>query len=143
MDGQLPAQCRGAADEVLVTAAKAGADLRDLGGLAAVGDLRPFLPEQALQDEDQVFEDRSVRLETTFDGAGVLYGDLTPECAAVVGAVLDALSAPRARRTPARTRAAVPRRAAGGDATAGNLHRDSDHIEPRLRHQPNLTLKSI
>ena len=33
-------------------------------------------------------------LETTFQGAGVLNGDLTPECAAVVGAVLDALSAP-------------------------------------------------
>jgi hypothetical protein len=35
-----------------------------------------------------------VRLETTFQGAGVLNGDLTPECAAVVGKVLDALSAP-------------------------------------------------
>jgi Domain of unknown function (DUF222) len=35
-----------------------------------------------------------VRLETTFQGAGVLHGDLTPECAAIVGAVLDALSAP-------------------------------------------------
>ena len=45
-------------------------------------------------DQDEAFEDRSVRLETTFEGAGVLGGDLTPECAAVVGAVLDALSAP-------------------------------------------------
>ena len=35
-----------------------------------------------------------MRLETTFQGAGVLNGDLTPECAAVVGEVLDALSAP-------------------------------------------------
>jgi hypothetical protein len=35
-----------------------------------------------------------VRLETTFQGAGVLHGDLTPECAAIVGVVLDALSAP-------------------------------------------------
>ena len=35
-----------------------------------------------------------MRLETTFEGAGVLTGDLTPKCAAVVGAVLDALSAP-------------------------------------------------
>ena len=35
-----------------------------------------------------------VRLQTTFEGAGVLHGDLTPECAAVVTAVLDALSAP-------------------------------------------------
>ena len=40
------------------------------------------------------FTDRGVGLETTFQGAGVLTGDLTPECAAVVGAVLDALSAP-------------------------------------------------
>ena len=35
-----------------------------------------------------------MRLETTFAGAGVINGDLTPECAAVVGKVLDALSAP-------------------------------------------------
>ena len=35
-----------------------------------------------------------MRLETTFQGAGVLTGDLTPECAAVVAKVLDALSAP-------------------------------------------------
>ena len=35
-----------------------------------------------------------MRLETTFQGAGVMTGDLTPECAAVVGTVLDALSAP-------------------------------------------------
>jgi hypothetical protein len=40
-----------------------------------------------------VFDDRSVRLVKTMDGAGVLVGDLTPECAAVVGKVLDALSA--------------------------------------------------
>ena len=43
---------------------------------------------------DETFEDRGVRLETTFGGAGVLHGDLTPECAALVGAVLDALSVP-------------------------------------------------
>jgi len=35
---------------------------------------------------------------TTFGGAGVLAGDLTPQCAAVVGAVLDALSAPAGAR---------------------------------------------
>jgi hypothetical protein len=43
-------------------------------------------------DQDQVFDDRSVRLVKTMDGAGVLVGDLTPECAAAVGMVLDALS---------------------------------------------------
>jgi uncharacterized protein DUF222 len=43
--------------------------------------------------EDTVLDDRSVRLATTFGGAGVIRGDLTPECAQVVRAVLDALSA--------------------------------------------------
>jgi hypothetical protein len=40
-----------------------------------------------------MLDDRSVRLATTFGGAGVIRGDLTPECAQVVRAVLDALSA--------------------------------------------------
>jgi Domain of unknown function (DUF222) len=35
-----------------------------------------------------------VTVETTFDGAGVISGDLTPECAAVVTVVLESLSAP-------------------------------------------------
>jgi len=35
-----------------------------------------------------------VKLATTFGGAGVIHGDLTPECAEVVGRVLDALGAP-------------------------------------------------
>jgi Domain of unknown function (DUF222)/HNH endonuclease len=42
---------------------------------------------------DEIFDDRSVRLAMTFGGAGVIRGDLTPECAQVVRAVLDALSA--------------------------------------------------
>jgi hypothetical protein len=50
-----------------------------------------------------VFDDRSVRLATTFGGAGVLAGDLTPECAAAVEMVLDALSA-RAGAEDTRTR---------------------------------------
>ena len=49
------------------------------------------------------FEDRRVRVETTFAGAGVMSGDLTPECAAVVTTVLDALSA-RPGREDTRTR---------------------------------------
>ena len=51
-------------------------------------------PEDPDRGKDQAFEDRSVKLETTFGGAGVLTGDLTPECATVVRAVLDVLSAP-------------------------------------------------
>ena len=91
--GKLPAGCRPAADEILVAAAKAGARKEDLAALAAEIYARS-LPDQADDDRDEAFEDRSVRLETTFEGAGVLSGELTPECAAVVGAVLDALSAP-------------------------------------------------
>ncbi len=41
-------------------------------------------------DEDG-FDDRYVQAATTFGGAGVLRGNLTPECAAAVQAVLEAL----------------------------------------------------
>jgi len=50
--------------------------------------------ERPDQDPDRHFAGRGVKLATTFGGAGVLYGDLTAECAAIVGKVLDALGAP-------------------------------------------------
>jgi hypothetical protein len=90
---RLPEDCRPAADAILVAAARAGAALADLAALAAEIYARS-LPDTPDDGPDQNFEDRSLRLETTFDGAGVMSGDLTPECAAVVTAVLDALSAP-------------------------------------------------
>jgi hypothetical protein len=90
---RLPGDCREAADAILITAAQAGMDVRDLAALAAEIYARS-LPEDPGKDQDQGFEDRSVKLEATFEGAGVLTGDLTPECAAVVTAVLDALAAP-------------------------------------------------
>ncbi len=90
---KLPGDCREAADAILVSAAQAGMDLRDLGGLAAEI-YAQSLPGDPDGDKHQAFEDRSVKLETTFDGAGVLTGDLTPECASIVTTVLDALSAP-------------------------------------------------
>ncbi|MGH3151419.1 MAG: DUF222 domain-containing protein [Streptosporangiaceae bacterium] len=88
---KLPEDCRAAADAILVTAARGGADLPDLAELAA-----EILARSASPDDDSGdgFDDRSVTVQTTFQGAGVLAGDLTPECAAVVTAVLDALSAP-------------------------------------------------
>jgi hypothetical protein len=64
----------------------------------------PDGPDDGRADPDDGFDDRSVRLETTLGGAGVLYGDLTPECSALVATVLDALSA-RAGAEDTRTRA--------------------------------------
>jgi Domain of unknown function (DUF222) len=89
---KLPAGCRPAADEILIAAAKAGARKEDLAALAAEIYARS-LPDGDTDGEPS-FEDRRLRVETTFQGAGVICGDLTPECAAVVTAVLEALSAP-------------------------------------------------
>ena len=90
---KLPEQYRQESDELLVKAAGAGLGLADLAALFAemYQRARSDLPDE---DPARGFADRGVRLETTFQGAGVMTGDLTPECAAVVGAVLDALSAP-------------------------------------------------
>ena len=90
---KLPEKFREQSDELLVKAAAAGLGLADLAALFAemYERARGDLPDE---DPAGAFGDRGVRLETTFEGAGVLNGDLTPECAAIVGAVLDALSAP-------------------------------------------------
>ena len=89
---RIPEDSRDTADAILVAAAARGMDLRDLAMLAAEIASRACPPDD---DPGKSFEDRAVRLETTFQGAGLLSGDLTPECAALVGTVLDALSAPR------------------------------------------------
>jgi len=89
----LPEKYRDESDELLVAAAMAGLGLADLAALFAemYERARSDLPDE---DPGRDFADRGVRLETTFQGAGVLHGELTPECAALVGAVLDALAAP-------------------------------------------------
>jgi hypothetical protein len=91
---KLPASCWDAADEILVGAARAGGRQEDLAGLAAEIYARSLPDSQDDTDLLPNFEDRRLRVETTFGGAGVISGDLTPECAAVVTAVLEALSAP-------------------------------------------------
>src|ERR1700761_8516575 len=88
--GKLPAESRPPADAILLEAARAGLGLDDLAALAAEI-LARALPED---DGPDPSGERSVKLETTIDGAGILRGDLTPECAAVVKTVLDALSRP-------------------------------------------------
>jgi hypothetical protein len=90
---RLPGPCQQAADAILIAAATAGADLAALAELAAEIYARSLPPDDG--DGGADFEDRSVQVETTFGGAGVMAGNLTPECAAVVTAVLDALSAPQ------------------------------------------------
>jgi Domain of unknown function (DUF222) len=91
--GKLPEQHRDDAAEVLLAAAAAGLGLEELAALAAqmYERARGDLPDQ---DPDRDFADRGVKLAVTFGGAGVVHGDLTPECAELVGRVLDALGAP-------------------------------------------------
>ena len=91
--GKLPEKFRDESDELLVAAAAAGLAVEELAALAAqmYERARSELPDE---DPDRDFADRSVKLATTFGGAGVVHGDLTPECAEVLGRVLDALGAP-------------------------------------------------
>ena len=81
------------ADKILVEAAAAGADLDDLR-LIAQAAYEAWRAQEPDPDDDprgKGFGDRDLRLETTMDGAGRIRGDLTPECAAAVTAVLEAL----------------------------------------------------
>jgi hypothetical protein len=87
----IPAEFRGQAEEILVAASRAGATLRALAEICAEIRSRTVPPDP---DGNDPALDRALFLDTTLDGAGVLRGDLTPECAAMVQAVLDALSAP-------------------------------------------------
>ena len=93
--GPIPAEFREQAEEILVAAARVGADLRALAQICAEIRYRTAPPDP--HDDNDKHLDRSLSLGTTLDGAGVIHGDLTPECAAMVQAVLDALSVPEGR----------------------------------------------
>ena len=83
------------ADQILLEAAQAGADL---DGLRVIAQAAYEAWRAAHPDDDppgKGFEDRFAQLDTTMDGAGRLTGDLTPECAAAVRAVLEALGKKR------------------------------------------------
>lgn len=97
---QLPGDVRDDADAILLAASAAGAELADLAALAQELRARTAQPDQ--DDPDDGFEDRALRLDRHFRGAGRLRGDLTPRCAAALRAVLDALgkkSGPEDTRT--------------------------------------------
>ena len=106
---KLPQDCQEDADAILLGAAAGGADLRDLAMLAGeiYGRSLPKDKDKDQddgkdEDEDEAFDDRSVRLETTFQGAGVVHGDLTPECASTSARCWMRCPRRPARRTPAR-----------------------------------------
>ena len=88
----IPAEFRAQAEDLLIKAALAGARLRELAAICAQIKYQTAPPDP---DGPDPRLDRALALDTTFEGAGVLRGDLTPECAAMVAAVLDALSAPQ------------------------------------------------
>ena len=86
-------------------------------GVAGRGDVRAGPRRPAGSGPGPGLRRPRLKLATTIGGAGVVHGDLTPECAAAVAAVLDALSAPAGKEDD-RTRASGtttrwPRRCAG------------------------------
>ena len=88
---KLPAGMREETDRILLEAASAGASLDDLATIAACAIERWRQQQPDPDSPDDGFDDRFVQAGTTFGGAGVIRGNLTPECAAAVRAVLEAL----------------------------------------------------
>ena len=87
---KMPEELREGTEEILAGAASAGACLEDLATIVAAA-LAQWEAEHPDEDPEGGFPDRYLQIETTFAGAGVIRGDLTPECAAAVTAVLEAL----------------------------------------------------
>jgi len=97
--GKLPDEFVQKADTIMVEAARDGVDLAGLARIAA--ELGALLAGPS--DDDGKEPGPGLRLDLTFEGAGVLHGDLSPACAAKVKAVLEPLSAstgPDDDRTP-------------------------------------------
>ncbi len=87
---KLPAELRDATDKILLDTAAAGASLDDLATIAAAA-IEQWRAQRPDPDDDFDFGDRHIQLGTTLGGAGVIRGDLTPQCAAAVTAVVEAL----------------------------------------------------
>jgi len=111
--GRLPAGKQADADAILLAAAAGGADLADLAGLAEEMQRRCAGPDS---DGDGGFADRWLRLDLTLHGAGRVQGDLTPQCAAALQAVLEALG-----------------KKAGPEDTRSKGQRDHDAVEEACR----------
>jgi hypothetical protein len=102
---RLQPELREDADRILLGAAVGGADLADLSGLAEEMFRRSAPPDG--DDPDDGFHDRNVSVDLHYRGAGKLFGDLTPECAAAVTTVLESLGK---RAGPEDDRSAAQRR---------------------------------
>ena len=87
---KLPAEMREVTDKILLQAAAAGASLENLATIAAAA-IEQWRSAQPDPEDDFDFRDRYVKIGLTFGGAGVIRGDLAPECAAAVTAVMEAL----------------------------------------------------
>src|ERR1700722_17192761 len=92
----LPPDMRDDADEILLAAAAGGATQADLAMLAQQMHERSAPPDTGGDDgpgggDEDGFAGRRVWLDIHFRGAGELNGDLTPECAAALTALLDSL----------------------------------------------------
>jgi len=92
----LPEEARARADEILLEAAAQGADIDDLKMLCVVME-EAWRRENGPDGGENSFDDRFVHTDITMDGAGRITGDLTPECAAAVQAVLEALGKKRGK----------------------------------------------
>jgi hypothetical protein len=100
---RLPEARQGDADEILAAAARGGADLTGLAGLAR--EMYERCHDSGSADDPIL--DRALWLGLTFGGAGRLAGDLTPGCSAALSAVLEALGK---RAGPEDIRTAAQRR---------------------------------
>ncbi|HEY1644492.1 MAG TPA: DUF222 domain-containing protein [Streptosporangiaceae bacterium] len=87
----MPPDVREDADKIFLSAACCpGLTLADLSQLAEEMYQRTAPPDT--DDEAPPFQDRSLELALHYRGSGRLTGELTPECAAALSAVLEALS---------------------------------------------------
>ena len=87
---KLPAELRAQTGAILLGAAAAGAALDDLKLIAAAA-YEQWRAQHPDPDDDGGFDDRYVAVGTTFGGAGLIRGNLSPECTTAVQAVLEAL----------------------------------------------------
>jgi len=116
---KLPAGCRDAADDILLVAAGAGARPGDLAGLAAEIYARSLPQDQEDNDLLPSFEDRQVRVETTFGGAGVISRGPHPRVRGGGDRGAGGAVGAQGRGGHPDQRPALPRRPRGRDAPPG------------------------